>query len=186
MANDRNGRLRCFFGYIADLLLERGDYSSYAVSHVLAGLFNEVVGLRWDKRQRKVPSTQIIAVHDYLMKNRANDVTLLDLLSVARLSRSHLFETFSHSYGLSPIAYLIRSRIGRARLYLSNSNKRNKEIAMLCGFRSMYYFCRVFKQHTGMSPGKYRIFESHQIRPCLDFFLNFINPETDCEQSRTK
>ena len=35
-------------------------------------------------------------------------------------------------------------------------DKKLEEIARLCGYNDMYYFIRVFKKKTGVTPGRYR------------------------------
>ena len=39
---------------------------------------------------------------------------------------------------------------------LSDPQKTIDEIAAICGYKDAYYFGRIFKKKTGVSPGKYR------------------------------
>lgn len=51
---------------------------------------------------------------------------------------------------------ILDQRIRAAREFLNNSDMPLKEISSRCGFSSLNYFCRRFKQATGRSPGSFR------------------------------
>jgi AraC-like DNA-binding protein len=57
---------------------------------------------------------------------------------------------------MSPIDFLIHSRIEKAKVYLQHSSKRIKEIAWRSGFQSEFYFCKTFKKRVGQTPGEFR------------------------------
>ncbi|MER2143578.1 MAG: helix-turn-helix domain-containing protein, partial [Eubacteriales bacterium] len=46
--------------------------------------------------------------------------------------------------------------VRRARDYLSHTQLRIQEIALLCGYNSAEHFSRQFRRHSGISPGQYR------------------------------
>ena len=64
-----------------------------------------------------------------------------------------LFKTFT---GLAPNQYLLELKIRKARNLLANTALQVQEIAEECGFESHFYFSRLFKQRTGVSPLAYR------------------------------
>ncbi|MBQ8311497.1 MAG: helix-turn-helix transcriptional regulator [Clostridia bacterium] len=70
-------------------------------------------------------------------------------------SVSYLRILFRRAYGDSPMHYLNRIRIERAKEMLSSDLFRIDEVATACGFQNVYYFSRVFKSFTGVPPGKY-------------------------------
>ena len=43
-----------------------------------------------------------------------------------------------------------------AKQLLASGSGTIEEISRLCGFRSSGYFCRMFRKHTGLTPGQYR------------------------------
>lgn len=83
------------------------------------------------------------------------DIGISDIAAAACCSPSHLRTLFRNSCGESPIHYLNRMRIEHAKEMLTSNLFRLEEIASACGFRNVYYFSRVFKEYTGISPGKY-------------------------------
>ncbi|MDR6550763.1 AraC family transcriptional regulator [Paenibacillus qinlingensis] len=58
--------------------------------------------------------------------------------------------------GLTPLQYLNRIRIQKARELLEHTNLTLREISTKVGIPEMNYFFRLFRKHTGMPPAKYR------------------------------
>ena len=52
--------------------------------------------------------------------------------------------------------YVVTARINRAKPLLQESNLSIKTIAEQTGFKTPYYFSRMFKARTGFSPSQYR------------------------------
>lgn len=58
--------------------------------------------------------------------------------------------------GMSPLQYHRHIRLMKAQELLEKTNEPIKDIAEVCGFMGSTYFIRLFKQHTGVTPAKYR------------------------------
>ena len=83
----------------------------------------------------------------------------LSLESVYRcshISRTYFNRLFRKTYGSTPVEYINRQRIQRARQFVVNGTYTNTEIAHLCGFRDVKYFYVVFKRLTGMTTMQYK------------------------------
>ena len=78
-----------------------------------------------------------------------------DIAEAVGISVSHLRLLFRKQYGVSLMQKLNLIRIRRAKELLSSGMFSLAEVATACGFQNEYYFSRVFKQHTGIPPGKY-------------------------------
>lgn len=63
---------------------------------------------------------------------------------------------FKEYTGLSPHKYLLELKIDKAKFLLRNSPKSIKEISYVLGFQSPYYFSRLFKNKTGLSPRQWK------------------------------
>ena len=72
------------------------------------------------------------------------------------MSSRTLNRRFHNAIGLSPLAYLQSLRIGEARDLLRHSNLSVSEIAWQIGLNDVSYFAKMFREHAGMSPLKYR------------------------------
>lgn len=97
----------------------------------------------------------LMAAKYYIEEFSNHFITADDIASVAGCSQSHLRYLFRQTYGESPMHYLNRVRIERAKEMISANMLSLSEIATACGFRNVYYFSKVFKEFTGISPGQY-------------------------------
>lgn len=52
--------------------------------------------------------------------------------------------------------YILKTRIVLAQTMLRKDNLTVSEVSSRCGFSSVSYFCRVFKEEIGVSPLKYK------------------------------
>jgi AraC-like DNA-binding protein len=81
----------------------------------------------------------------------------IDLLSKkACMSRPSFFRLFKREYGISPVQYIIRERLKKARALLSTSNQSIQQISLEAGFEDANHFIRLFKKNEGTTPGIYR------------------------------
>ena len=89
-----------------------------------------------------------------------NDLTSdLSLSTVARMnnvSPGYLSGLFKKESGQTFTAYVNGRRIHRAKHLLRTTNLQIQTIAQHCGILDFHYFCRVFKNATGVTPSEYR------------------------------
>jgi len=78
-----------------------------------------------------------------------------DVAAHVGLSERHLTRCFHQEVGLTPITYLNRYRVKRAKALLDTGEKGVTEIAVEVGFSSSSYFTRVFRDEVGISPRDY-------------------------------
>jgi AraC-like DNA-binding protein len=89
-------------------------------------------------------------------RNFAHDWTLSELADAASMSRSVFTDRFRRLVGESPILYLARWRMLKARELLSNTNLAIGKISSAVGYRSEFAFSRAFKKLLGTTPGSIR------------------------------
>lgn len=92
----------------------------------------------------------------YIYENYAQTVTLADIAGAANISRSEAGRCFQSYLGCSPVEALIRYRLQTARRMLQETTLTLQEISFACGFHSVNYFSRQFRQKYGHSPGEKR------------------------------
>ena len=92
----------------------------------------------------------------YIHAHYAEPVTRDDLARHVNVSARYLTRCFREEMGITPVDYLNRYRVERARQLLLQSGDTVTEIALAVGFSSSSYFSRVFRQETGVSPTEYR------------------------------
>lgn len=79
-----------------------------------------------------------------------------DLAKLVSLSTCHFHRAFKESFGHSPHAYIIKTRIERARGLMLMTSESLSQIALACGLTDEAHLCRRFRQETGMTPGAWR------------------------------
>lgn len=92
----------------------------------------------------------------FFEQNDQTKISLGELAQKVHLSKQSLIARFKKATGLTPIEYLIRLRIRKAKSLLLNSSLSVTQIAQLCGFENVYYFSGRFKQLENVSPAGYR------------------------------
>ena len=83
-------------------------------------------------------------------------VTVEQIADSALISRRECMRLFQRVIGTSPMQYLIDCRIRKAKQLLLETDGTILHIAASCGFQNQSYFTKVFRERTGVSPGKFR------------------------------
>ena len=84
-----------------------------------------------------------------------SQITNAQLAEIVGLSETHFRSLFTRHYRISPRQYVLNVRIEKAKQLLLDRRNTLAQVAELCGFSSLYHFCRSFKQRTGMTPTQY-------------------------------
>lgn len=72
------------------------------------------------------------------------------------LSLIHFHRLFNRLMRSPPQRFVIRARMESAARLLHSSDLPLKQIAETVGYPDIYYFSRIFRQHFGVPPGRYR------------------------------
>lgn len=91
----------------------------------------------------------------YIHDHYAGPVTLADIAGAASISRSEADRCFRAYMDCSPVEALIRYRLQTARRMLGEKTGTLQQVSAACGFRSVNYFSRKFRQTYGCAPGRY-------------------------------
>jgi AraC-like DNA-binding protein len=84
--------------------------------------------------------------------------TALDMEELARSSgagSSQFYRTFRKHTGLSPLKFLITTRLNASLRLLADPNVSVTEAAHYVGYTDEYYFSRLFKKQMGITPTEY-------------------------------
>lgn len=96
-----------------------------------------------------------------LVRDAFGPLLLQDIARSLGVSLSSLSKRFKKSYGCSPIQYLTRLRLEKARTLLLETGLTLEQISECCGYPNGFYLSRVFVRHFGMTPAQFR--KSHCI-----------------------
>jgi AraC-like DNA-binding protein/ligand-binding sensor protein len=92
----------------------------------------------------------------FIWENYTRKVSLQEIAEASGLSAPYFSTVFKDEMGENLSNYLNRLRVEKAIVMLSETNQPVSEIASACGFDDQSWFSKIFKNFTGMSPGKYR------------------------------
>ncbi len=99
---------------------------------------------------------RIARAMEFMNRHLQRPVTLEEIAVAAAASRSQLSLIFHRKLGLSPIAYLEKLRMERARQMLELTTHPIKHIARAVGYEDPKYFVKRFKIVVGVTPRGYR------------------------------
>ncbi|MGI6173948.1 MAG: AraC family transcriptional regulator [Christensenellales bacterium] len=92
----------------------------------------------------------------YVHAHYAQELTLETLVQQFYYSKSYIIRLFRQHMNMTPVEYIKRYRVDKAKALLQYGRQSVLEVAVECGFQNVSYFIRTFKAYTGLSPGAYR------------------------------
>jgi two-component system, response regulator YesN len=95
-------------------------------------------------------------INRYLADNLESNITLNTVAEHLRLNPSYVSRMFKECMGKNFIEHLTEYRIEKSKELLVNSKLKVQDICTKMGYSNSYYFIKVFKQYTGLTPGQYR------------------------------
>lgn len=125
------------------------------ISLLIYGLLTQLVSS--DKSEFDNKGVHYITkAKEYIAEHLDEEISTGVIADELHISSTHLSRLFRQHTGFSPYDYVIAERINRAKEYLLTTDKSITDIAYLTGFNSQANFIYCFKNHEGMSPGKFR------------------------------
>ena len=89
-----------------------------------------------------------------ILSNISDNVSIDSLAKRMCMSRSRFFGLYSEYYGISPKKDILRARMEKASVLLTNNAKTVMAVANEVGFASVEHFTRYYKEYFGKSPRK--------------------------------
>ncbi len=83
-------------------------------------------------------------------------IPLAEVAAQVGMSRFHFSRAFKQSMGLSPINYIARQRIERAKKLLTQTDLPIADIALRAGFSGQSHFTTLFRRLVGVTPRLFR------------------------------
>jgi AraC family transcriptional regulator len=94
-------------------------------------------------------------VLQYIEENLDAPIAPATLAEISGLSRFHFARLFKSSTGLSPMAYLDRTRIKRAQDLIREGDMPLAEVALSVGYADQSHFTRRFNRQVGTTPAAF-------------------------------
>ena len=99
---------------------------------------------------------KILNAISYIQLNLHRDLSVTFLAKRANLHTDYFSRLFYRHTGERPVRYIHEKRIERAQYLMATTQMTYAEIATQTGFENVFYFSKIFKKTTGMSPGNYK------------------------------
>ena len=84
------------------------------------------------------------------------NLTLQHICEATNLSVYHFLRSFRKETGMTPMRYVARYRIEKAKEFLQTTTHPVREVARLVGIPDQYTFARMFRKFAGKSPTEFR------------------------------
>jgi AraC family transcriptional activator FtrA len=102
------------------------------------------------------PGRTIGQALDWARAQLDRPISIAALAERAAMSQRTFLRQFEAALGMSPMAWLQRERMGRARELLESSRLSLADVAEQCGYTSPETFRAAFRRIVGVAPGAYR------------------------------
>ncbi len=107
------------------------------------------------KMQQKYDNELLGEIALYIQENIYSPINVEDICQRFSLSRSSIQTLFTKNLNTSPKQYISDLKFAKAKQMIKESTYSISEIARICGFSSIHYFSRVFKEKYGVTPTSY-------------------------------
>ncbi len=126
-------------------------------SSVLHQLLGDLVGRTRQRSGRQEPAkARIERTLEMMRRNPGTHVSIHELAASAGMSHAYFTLQFRKLTGHSPRSYFNQLKIAKACEYLEQTETKVESIAHLVGYEDPFYFCRLFKRITKLTPTLYR------------------------------
>jgi len=95
-------------------------------------------------------------VEDYIQAHLVDTIKLSDLARQVDLGERHFSRVFSQVFSETPVSYVMRLRIEKAKHLLAATKLSMTDIALECGFSHAQHFSTRFHEAVGTSPSRFR------------------------------
>lgn len=145
---------------IFDILLRvlDGDYTlgNFIYLTQLLSLALTDVYYRSAPEDSSMQSHNVTRVIRYMTERITEPLSTQDILDEFGWSKSYLNIIFQKYTQSAPMVFFTQMKMRRACEELRSTDKRVIDVALSLGYGDPYYFSRLFKKYTGVSPQKYR------------------------------
>lgn len=146
--------------YVEQILdnIQRYAHNKHYLDPVLkSGYMALLVCLHKNQKQIKATSGDMIQkAVEYINQHIMENISMDDICEEIHISKYHFSRQFKKVTGFTVMDYVLKTRIVAAKSMLADTTLPISEVSSRCGFSSTSYFCRVFKEHTQLTPLQYR------------------------------
>lgn len=113
-----------------------------------------------EETSTQIMNKNLVFIKNYIKQHFREAINLDTLAEIVHINKYYLAHSFKNSVGVSPIEYLIQTRIRESKILLETTNYSISDISTITGFSSQSFFSQSFKRVTKLSPSQYRKIKS--------------------------
>lgn len=99
---------------------------------------------------------QLQRIIEIMNKNFTQKQSIMGYAKMCNMSTCWFINNFKTYTGMTPQQYLTNIRLAKAKELLFSSSFNISEISSIVGYDNPFYFSRIFKKNTGLSPREYK------------------------------
>jgi AraC-like DNA-binding protein len=103
----------------------------------------------------RIPTPTLARIVDYMHAHLSENIEVRTLADIAGLSVAHFSTVFRKTTGEPPHRYLIRLRVGQARVLIANGANPS-QAAVACGFYDQSHLSRQMRRFLGATPARFK------------------------------
>lgn len=149
---DFNVEIQNKFNKLIDTFLYNEPLAIQVCASILQEIILDIAKSELDKANKSPLKASLKYIHSFY----TSKIDIPYLAKIENLSNSRYVTVFKKQTGKSPNEYIIDLRLQFAKSLLENTKMSIKQISEKVGYTDQYFFSRLFKKHTGVSPQKYR------------------------------
>ncbi|MCG3147065.1 MAG: HTH-type transcriptional activator RhaR [Verrucomicrobiae bacterium] len=123
----------------------------------LYALLGHIIYRLQTKRIADANPFDVARLQTYIHNHLRGTITVDELARQANLSTPHFNRVFRQLFSVSPMQYVLQTRVALASSLLTETALPLKQIGASVGCADPYYFSRLFKKMTGVNPSAYRL-----------------------------
>lgn len=162
---------------ISSRVLGEESYEEYAYSFEdLCYLFKDIhamleyirskitgfVGIKKSVLKEDVKNEYFKKIIQHINQNFYKEISILSLSQDFSINPNYISQLFRKEVGMTFTDYITNLRMDYAKELLHKTQYSQGEVASKCGYTDYFYFIRVFKKTTGLTPGQFRQKGNHK------------------------
>ena len=132
-----------------------GEFSEDVIKSIFTEFIIHLLRSNNKRDAKSVSKNPFLAVTNYIEKHHREDLKLENLAAIMHMEKSYFLRQFKKNIGKTPMAYVNRVKIDRAKDLIENSDMNITQISEFLGYSSIHHFSNSFKKITGISPKQY-------------------------------
>ena len=129
-------------------------------AQLMSLLYKLISTIQKNESTAYIPNSNYSKISESVEYLKANffdkSISIPMLAQMSGVSTSYYTKLFNVFFMCSPKKYIMDLKIDMAKKLLMSTYYPMQEISDTCGFTDVYYFCKIFKKSTDMSPSVFR------------------------------